>query len=394
MYSAKVKQYKKLGFEADNDKKYIKKYLKDLRDLQSLHDKIEKSYKKNLYKSINDNNVSTFNKITGVFLPLLNSDARLKESVVNYYQKSKIKKVQKLEILSQDLKLDLKSYTYFDAMFNTEKKDQKVKKRDSLSDFKPDPTRKKLVEVVMVKTKTGFKLYLENHAYYDASIKLKAVKLVNLRPSSKLPYVGSFPARSRTEFFEFKFKNKHKKSLIRLSYSRFIGKIVRNFDRNYLYSLPYTRGKSYRLTQGFNGKQTHKGKSAYALDFDMPIGSKIHAMRDGIVIAVESKHTEHGFSPKFMNKANHIIIQHTDGTMAMYAHLKPNGVKVKLGQKVYKHQFIGLTGNTGYSSGPHLHVHISAIQNLNSGSSSVPFVFNTKQGKIKIPKTMSRYIAK
>ena len=55
---------------------------------------------------------------------------------------------------------------------------------------------------------------------------------------------------------------------------------------------------------------------------------------------------------------NHVIIDIGGGYYAFYAHLKPGGVKVKLGDKVKRGQVIGLVGNTGNSTEPHLHFHI------------------------------------
>jgi hypothetical protein len=69
---------------------------------------------------------------------------------------------------------------------------------------------------------------------------------------------------------------------------------------------------------------------------------------------------------------NHVIIDIGGGYYAFYAHLKPGGVKVKLGDKVKRGQVIGLVGNTGNSTEPHLHFHISD-GNSPLGSEGVPY---------------------
>ena len=406
-YQQKVKRAIDMGLAIDAENSHkpekAKAYLKELRELQKLHDKIQSSYKKQLYKSIHDDDPNTFYAISSTPLPFIRTDARLKEEVVQYYKKTqelhqtssqKQYDFSYLQDLSQDLRLDRQSYAYMSTAFKASQKDQKVEERNSITQFIPDAHRKQPVQVISVRTKKGFDLYLENHAYFDVTIELKATELINLSSSETLPFVGSFPAQSRTKILNLSVQDPRLKSQFQTFFNATVGRVNTQYDKDYLYALPYARGESYLLTQGFNGRHTHKDQSAYALDFKMDEGTKVHAMREGIVVALEEKQTEHGYSPAFAEKSNHIIIQHDDGTMAMYGHLKPNGVKVRLGQKVYKHAFIGLSGNTGYSSGPHLHVHISAVKDLKTGPVSVPFRFLAPRGKVDSPQEASRYTAK
>ena len=57
----------------------------------------------------------------------------------------------------------------------------------------------------------------------------------------------------------------------------------------------------------------------------------------------------------FEKHANFIIIEHSDGTLGSYAHLKQNGVVVKVGEMVKKGKLIGYSGKTGFTRGAHLH---------------------------------------
>jgi len=384
------------GFLADKSKNKddIKHYLKRLRKLQNLYDSIQKSYKQQLYKSINDNNNTVFYTLLDTPLPFVKKDARLKKQVVGFYKKTKTKKVVYLENLSKDFDLDEKSYAYLDKMFQLHQAKQNVQARRSLDTFIPRAELTNPVRVISIKTKNGFDLYVENNSFSDVTIKVVATKIVNLSPSVSLPYVKSYPPRSRNKILNFSIINPAKRSLFRTQYRSVLGRLDARYDATYLYALPYQRGKAYMLTQGFNGKYTHKGKASYALDFKMPIGTHIHAMREGVVVGLESKNTEHGFDPKYASKANYIVIQHDDGSMAMYGHLNTNGVRVGLGEKVYKHQFIGFSGNTGYSSGPHLHVHINTLKSFKKGATSVRFRFEAKRGRIESPIERVSYRAK
>ena len=86
---------------------------------------------------------------------------------------------------------------------------------------------------------------------------------------------------------------------------------------------------------------------------------------------------------KFGDKANHVRILHDDGTMALYAHLDLASVSVRPGGRVRAGQLIARSGNTGFSSGPHLHFAVQ--QNIGMKLVSVPFKFRTATGAPATP---------
>lgn len=124
-------------------------------------------------------------------------------------------------------------------------------------------------------------------------------------------------------------------------------------DTSYVYSLPFAPGKRYRVIQGYFSSMTHKERAA--IDFNMKKGTKVHAARGGIVVRVKEDGTRGGMNSKYRLDGNMIIIQHNDSTRAGYWHLSPNGAFVNVGDTVQQGQLIGLSGNTGYTSFPHLH---------------------------------------
>ncbi len=87
----------------------------------------------------------------------------------------------------------------------------------------------------------------------------------------------------------------------------------------------------------------------------MRIGTAICAAREGKVVRVRFDSYKGGLNWKYFNDGNHIVIEHSDGSVALYWHLKQNGVTVTLGDIVQKGQLIGYSGNTGYTAFPHLH---------------------------------------
>ena len=118
------------------------------------------------------------------------------------------------------------------------------------------------------------------------------------------------------------------------------------------YVLPYRVGDSHVVlwTTGHFGPG-NGGVGLYAIDFAMPIGTRIVAARSGIVVAVRGEfHDGNGEDLK----ENFVFIQHDDGTVARYFHLTHEGALREVGEAVERGDEIGLSGNTGKSEGPHL----------------------------------------
>lgn len=139
------------------------------------------------------------------------------------------------------------------------------------------------------------------------------------------------------------------------------------------YSLPVDENSAWELGQEFNGEYSHNDEqNRYAVDFVVPIGTPVLAARSGIVMETIGSYDRGGQNAKvYASRSNFIRILHDDGSMALYAHLKENGVLVSPGERVGLGDVIGYSGNTGYSSGPHLHF---ALQ-INTGMRlvSIPF---------------------
>lgn len=149
-----------------------------------------------------------------------------------------------------------------------------------------------------------------------------------------------------------------------------------SYDTLYNYALPFLKGKRYKVMQGQNTNGTHQGDfSRYAIDFKMNIGQTVCAMREGLVIRVKEQNTKGGRGKKYFPYANLIIVYHDDGTFAQYVHLKHKGSLVKVGDTVKKGQAIGYSGNTGQSSGPHLHFAI--YKPTTNGLVSIPYILDS-----------------
>ncbi len=100
--------------------------------------------------------------------------------------------------------------------------------------------------------------------------------------------------------------------------------------------------------------QSLHGPYTSAIDISCPIGTTVVAAAGGTVIRATSGGYNGGYGSV-------IIISHPNGTQTIYAHLSK--VDVNVGQKVEQGQFIGRTGNTGKSTGPHLHFETRGTSN-------------------------------
>jgi murein DD-endopeptidase MepM/ murein hydrolase activator NlpD len=140
-------------------------------------------------------------------------------------------------------------------------------------------------------------------------------------------------------------------------------------DPRAIYRLPYQDGRSFVISQAPGGPLTthNTDDSEYAVDFTMPENTPIVAARDGVVIETESANRLGSKDRSLLAAANYVRILHADETVATYAHLAPDGVRVRPGEKVSAGTVIGLSGATGYASGPHLHFVVQKLVRRNEG---------------------------
>ncbi len=123
------------------------------------------------------------------------------------------------------------------------------------------------------------------------------------------------------------------------------------------YTLPWGIGETYSVSQGNCTIGSHRKdlNQQFAYDFGMPVGTKIYSVRNGIVVSIEAGFSDGTGVP---GEENQVSIEHSDGSVAQYIHITTNGVLVELGQAVEQNELIAMSGNSGNSSGPHLHFQV------------------------------------
>lgn len=219
-----------------------------------------------------------------------------------------------------------------------------------------------------------------NHDAITYGVKV-SVDLENMRADTSLPFIGTLAGNSRTETTLFR--------IIRIDPTK--AYYYRNLNwhlqagipianptapviHDGVYECPWGKGKSFTVANGYNGYGAHVGIWAYATDFSMPVGTPIHAARAGTVSAVQQSFSKGGNDPSLGDKANYIYILHKDGSTARYLHIQKNGARVRVGQQVRVGDVIALSGNVGWSTGPHLHFDV-VVPDVKEGMRTIPIEF-------------------
>jgi murein DD-endopeptidase MepM/ murein hydrolase activator NlpD len=142
-------------------------------------------------------------------------------------------------------------------------------------------------------------------------------------------------------------------------------------------SLPFCKGRSYKVIQGYDGWFFHNTDYLrYSIDFGLKLNDTICAAGDGFVVGVVKDYKVGGSDKRLEPYANFITIYHPQtGLFTQYVHLKYNGSLVKVGDIVMQGQAIGLVGLTGRTTIEHLHFNVLIPIENEDGLKSMPINF-------------------
>ena len=224
-----------------------------------------------------------------------------------------------------------------------------------------------------------------NDFWGPVELELSLEDAVNVMSEPRLPARFVVPGQSEQVLVGLGALDPRRGFQYRLSMASVPGRPIAQPVGDIVLLPPFPADSEYPISQGFQGERTHSTPdSEFAIDIVMPVGTPILAARDGTVMDVEEDFNRGGSDRgKFVDKANHVRILHDDGTMALYAHLDLASVGVRPGARIRAGQQIARSGNTGFSSGPHLHFAVQ--QNTGMQLISVPFKFRTATGELAAP---------
>lgn len=226
--------------------------------------------------------------------------------------------------------------------------------------------------------------YIRNDYPGPVEVEVVFTERVNVKAEPDLPQRFVVEPGNSDTLFTVSGLDEYAAWKMAIKYRYMIGRPLPDYPSTASYLPPIAPNASFQVSQAFGGGITHNdAQNQYAVDIAMPIGTPVHAARAGTVLEADDDFRAGGANKAYTAEANNIRILHDDGSMAVYAHLESEKNQVRPGQTVAAGQLIGYSGNTGYSTGPHLHF---AVQ-INKGMElvSVPFAFINSAGQAEQP---------
>lgn len=152
-------------------------------------------------------------------------------------------------------------------------------------------------------------------------------------------------------------------------------------DASVRYRIPYPGNVPRMVVSGPGSWPNHRALHHWGFDFELPIGTEVHAARGGLVFDLESRHQLGGPARWLYSLSNFVFVLHEDGTHAAYHHLRYGGVAVKVGDRIQTGDLLGYSGQTGLAPEPHLHFSVYRAR-ADGFCESIPIRFDngTREG--------------
>ncbi len=235
---------------------------------------------------------------------------------------------------------------------------------------------------------TVIEFVADNEYHAPIEVRLKFEEIIGVSypdPDNRMRWV--VPARSEITLMTLNVLETAQSPSVEYGYQYLPGDPSARHSPPIAYQAPFSVGIRFPVTQAFPDTETHRTlDSQHAVDIAMPVGTDILAARDGVVFDVTSDNFKGGLDIEMTgDEANIIRILHDDGTFSLYAHLNWNSIRVKPGDKVKAGQYIADSGNTGFSSGPHLHFAVQ--RNTGMQIETVPVTFRGRNSGSFVPRS-------
>lgn len=228
--------------------------------------------------------------------------------------------------------------------------------------------------------------YAINNYHGPVEIEISLLDEKNVIATPALPHRFIVHPGQSKSLFKMTSKDQYKSWQYSLQYTYALGSSDAHHNQQAIYLPPFAKNSRFQISQAFAGSFSHTNEqNYYAVDIAMPENTPIHASRSGIVMELNNDFYNSGTQQAYKSRANSIRILHEDGSMAVYAHLALEKANVYSGLKIKAGQLIAYSGNTGFTTGPHLHFSIQVNKGMKLAS--VPFKFTGVDNISTTPKT-------
>jgi len=377
------------------DEVKLNKYLQQLRSLSLRQEGIFQLYRKSLLGAIKAKDKQKFEHLASIELEPLHQP-RVRSEAIAFYQKNfSDHSIKTLDSLCKEQALEAKSIQFSMEQEQAYEEHLKILKRSEVKGIKRTAkigSRNSVIVVGERNAKGEMVFEAENLNPYLVTLSLDFEKLTNLKANHALPLYVELSGHTKKVILTLSPIVESSLTDYLSSYGWVKGSAFAQHDDSYIYRLPFATGTNVRVSQGYNGGLSHKGLSAYAIDFSLPIGTPVYAAREGEVVGVDVSNNLGGGNPVYRPYMNYVNIRHSDGTLGNYYHLKFGGSAVKIGDTVKKGQLIAYSGNTGYTTAPHLHFSVSKVDPVSMRRPmNLQIKMQTLQGIVNYPREGEYY---
>ena len=233
-----------------------------------------------------------------------------------------------------------------------------------------------LVNVETTKDATSNIVIAKNLSQIPLTLTLNLSSSTNITSSTSWPIIRLLQAGETAELVRVSAADNSQAYAFQYLYRYQIGQPNVQAAPGAKYLVPFISTKAFQVMQAADGPifSHHDIAAKNAIDIPMPIGTTVIASRGGYVIENVNQFSDNGQATSdFLSKANYICILHDDGTWAIYVHLKQFSSRVAIGQKIAAGMPIALSGNSGFSTEPHLHFALQKNENGNTVSFPIQF---------------------
>ncbi|QTA83377.1 Peptidase M23 domain-containing protein [Desulfonema limicola] len=258
---------------------------------------------------------------------------------------------------------------------------------DNLSNvcFSRADEQKSMIEAEVLGTENQPEIYVYNRYYGPVEIEFILTRAVNIISSPVLPARFVIPQAGRIKTFTLRPSMPQASFSYAYEYRFTFGDPKAEHRPPKPYRPPFPNGNRFRISRSFQDNSgSDDNYNAFAVNILMSKGVPVCVSRKGVVMDIAMETFTKKTSAGIIKGQTYLVrLLHDDGTMGVYAHLKPGSVSVSTGMQLEEKQVIGEPGVSDDIDMPHLYFAVQ--KNSSMKLESIPFEFEDPQSAKGIP---------